>query len=182
MLDRSGKVLAYKPVARRPPARHASRGAEGIVETRTRGHRRGCCPINNHPLRAYATRLPHADSQQAAVLVVAVRRDHRDEALLEPPRPAGRSRTRSPVGDRSSGRTARTAPLRPVERYRAQAANIIAGEAGVRLQVPPDRDDEVTRLGHTLNATLDALEEALETERSFVNDASHELRTPLTVV
>jgi two-component system OmpR family sensor kinase len=81
------------------------------------------------------------------------------------------------VGDR----LARLA-LRPVERYRVQAADIIAGATGVRLDVPPGRDDEVTRLGHTLNATLDALEEALDRERRFVNDASHELRTPLTLL
>jgi two-component system OmpR family sensor kinase len=81
------------------------------------------------------------------------------------------------VGDR----LARLA-LRPVERYRVQAADIIAGATGVRLEVPPGRDDEVTRLGHTLNATLDELEEALDRERRLVNDASHELRTPLTLL
>lgn len=80
------------------------------------------------------------------------------------------------VGDR----LARLA-LRPVERYRVQAADIIAGKTGVRLDVLPGRDDEVTRLGHQLSDTLDALEGALDTERRFVNDASHELRTPLTL-
>jgi methyl-accepting chemotaxis protein len=61
------------------------------------------------------------------------------------------------VGERLARRA-----LQPIERYRAQAADIIAGAAGVRLDVPPGRDDEVSRLGHTLNATLDALEEALD--------------------
>ena len=72
--------------------------------------------------------------------------------------------------------------LRPVERYRAQADDIIAGATGVRLEVPPERDDEVTRLGHTLNTMLAALEGAVDRERRFVNDASHELRTPLTLL
>ncbi len=72
--------------------------------------------------------------------------------------------------------------LKPVERYRAQSADIIAGAARVRLDVPPDRDDEITRIGHTLNTMLDALERALATERRFVNVASHELRTPLTLL
>ena len=40
----------------------------------------------------------------------------------------------------------------------------------------------VTRLGHTLNDMLAVLEEAVERERHFVNDASHELRTPLTLL
>jgi signal transduction histidine kinase len=116
------------------------------------------------------------------VLVVAVRRDHRDEALLEllvqlSVAGIGALLVTAVVGER----LARLA-LRPVERYRIQAVSIIAGDTGVRLDVPPNRDDEVTRLGHTLNATLDALQNALETERRFVNDASHELRTPLTLL
>jgi signal transduction histidine kinase len=40
----------------------------------------------------------------------------------------------------------------------------------------------VTRLGHTLNEMLAELQEALDRERRFVDDASHELRTPLTLL
>lgn len=72
--------------------------------------------------------------------------------------------------------------LRPVENYRRQVAAIARGATGVRLDVPPQRDDEVTRLGHTLNHMLAALERAFEHERRFVNEASHELRTPLTLL
>ena len=181
VLDRSGKVLASSPSLGAHPL-VAPAVARKSLSKPVRKDIGRLLPINNHPLRAYATRLPHADSQQAAVLVVAVRRDHRDEALLEllvqlAVAGLGALLVTAAVGER----LARLA-LRPVERYRVQAANIIAGASGVRLQVPPDRDDEVTRLGHTLNATLDALEMALETERSFVNDASHELRTPLTLL
>src|SRR5204863_1669632 len=50
-----------------------------------------------------------------------------------------------------------------------------------RLPVPPI-DDELGRLGTTLNAMLGRLQEALERERRFVDDASHELRTPLSVL
>ena len=70
------------------------------------------------------------------------------------------------------------AALRPVERMRAEAAAISASEPGRRLPVPPS-GDEVARLGETLNAMLERLEEALERERRFVDDASHEIRTPL---
>jgi len=68
--------------------------------------------------------------------------------------------------------------LRPVESMRRQAAEITEADTGRRLPVPPARD-EIQRLGVTLNAMLDRLEDALERERRFVADASHELRTPL---
>ena len=46
----------------------------------------------------------------------------------------------------------------------------------------PPADDEIGRLGQTLNAMLARLEEAFQRERTFVSDASHELRTPLAVL
>ena len=45
----------------------------------------------------------------------------------------------------------------------------------------PPAEDELRRLGETLNEMLARLEEALERERRFVDDASHELRTPLAL-
>ncbi len=76
---------------------------------------------------------------------------------------------------------AATAALRPVEAMRARAAEISADEPEGRLPVPPTHD-EIARLGHTLNAMLERLAEALEHERAFVADASHELRTPLAIL
>ena len=73
------------------------------------------------------------------------------------------------------------AALRPVERMRAQAAELDARDAGAGLSVPGGRD-EVSRLGETLNGLLGRLHEAYERERAFVADAGHELRTPLTVL
>jgi heavy metal sensor kinase len=73
------------------------------------------------------------------------------------------------------------AALRPVEEMRSRAAEISSAEPGQRLPVPPS-DDEVARLGKTLNAMLERLGEASEHERAFVADASHELRTPLAIL
>ncbi len=73
------------------------------------------------------------------------------------------------------------AALRPVEAMRARAAEISSAEPDQRLPVPPT-DDEIARLGATLNAMLARLGEALEHERAFVADASHELRTPLAIL
>lgn len=73
------------------------------------------------------------------------------------------------------------AALRPVERMRAEAAGISADEPGGRLQIP-ETGDELARLGETLNDMLARLEQAIEHERRFVDDASHELRTPLGIL
>jgi signal transduction histidine kinase len=74
-----------------------------------------------------------------------------------------------------------TAALRPVEAMRRAAARISIDEPGKRLPVAPG-EDELSRLGTTLNALLARLEKALESERRFAADASHELRTPLSIL
>jgi len=71
--------------------------------------------------------------------------------------------------------------LAPVEAMRRRAADITLERSGERLPLPA-ADDELQRLGRTLNAMLDRLEASLQRERVFVADASHELRTPLAVL
>jgi two-component system, OmpR family, sensor kinase len=73
------------------------------------------------------------------------------------------------------------AALRPIESMRRRAAEISTSSLDARLPVPRG-DDEVSRLGRTLNEMLARLEDGLERERRFVADASHELRTPLTTL
>jgi two-component system OmpR family sensor kinase len=73
------------------------------------------------------------------------------------------------------------AGLAPIESMRRRAAAIQASAPGQRLPVPPT-DDELSRLGTTLNTMLDRLETAYARERTFVSDASHELRTPLAIL
>ena len=71
--------------------------------------------------------------------------------------------------------------LRPVEQMRSRAATISAGEADARLPLP-EAQDEIRRLGETLNEMLARLQVAFAREREFVADASHELRTPLAIL
>jgi signal transduction histidine kinase len=73
------------------------------------------------------------------------------------------------------------AALRPVESMRREAEAVSAAEPGRRLPLPPAQD-EISRLGQTLNVMLGRLESALAHERRFVSDASHELRTPLSAL
>ena len=179
LLDEQGRVLASgsevgtTPLLRPDQARRALAGPL-VADIGA------LLPVSRRPLRLLAG--PVTVAGQRRVLVVADRRDQRDEALREllaQLAAAGLAAlvVTAVVGDR----LARSA-LAPVERYRVQAAAIAAGATGIRLDVPPSRDDEVTRLGHTLNDVLAALERAVERERQFTQDASHELRTPLTLL
>ena len=82
--------------------------------------------------------------------------------------------------------------LRPVEDLRRRAAAIsgddLADAARTPLPVSPV-NDEIGRLGRTLNDMLDRIRqaqavqhEALELQRQFLADASHQLRTPLAII
>jgi len=71
--------------------------------------------------------------------------------------------------------------LRPVEAMRRKADEITEDAPGSRLPLGP-ADDEIARLGTTLNSMLGRLERAVERERAFVADAGHELRTPLAIL
>ena len=69
--------------------------------------------------------------------------------------------------------------LRPVDKMRAEMAEISGTNLGRRVR-EPDTGDEIDRLARTMNETLDRLEDAVRRQQRFVADASHELRGPLT--
>jgi two-component system, OmpR family, sensor kinase len=121
---------------------------------------------------------PATSGGSPIVLVVGASLGDRDEALAS-------LRTLMLIGGAAAllaasivGYALASSALRPVEAMRRRAAAISAGGPEERLPVPPAHD-ELRRLGETLNAMLDRLDQAIERERRFVDDASHELRTPL---
>jgi signal transduction histidine kinase len=72
--------------------------------------------------------------------------------------------------------------LSPLGRLTRAAAEIERTGNPRRRLPEPAGDDEIAHLAQTLNAMLQALERAQESERRFLADASHELRTPLTAL
>ncbi|MBZ5738885.1 sensor histidine kinase [Nocardioides mangrovi] len=177
VIGADGDVLAHGGAAPVRPMLPASR-LTGTDPTRTVDVGT-MLPISGAPYRLRVTAL---DDPSGAHLVVGVRRDHRDEALRELLAQLTAAGVTALVIASLVGYALARAALAPVERYRRRAEEVAAGAADLRLDVPSGRDDEVTRLGHTLNDMLAALEESLERERRFVTDASHELRTPLTLL
>ena len=178
VLDRSGAVVDHGG----PAGTAAMIGTRQLdrVGTSSRTFDIGdLLPASHAPHRLAVTPL---STSPGFYLLVGVRRDQRDEALREllaelSLAGLGALAVTALVGERLA-----RAALRPVERYRRRAEAIAAGAPGLRLEVPARRDDEVTRLGHTLNDMLASLDQALERERQFVNEASHELRTPITLL
>ncbi|NTU68828.1 MAG: HAMP domain-containing protein [Chlorobiaceae bacterium] len=71
--------------------------------------------------------------------------------------------------------------IRPVEEI-ISMAETINQESLERRIVLPRQQDELYRLGSTINGLLDRLQHAFQREKRFTADASHELRTPLAVV
>ncbi|MFD2720505.1 ATP-binding protein [Hymenobacter monticola] len=73
------------------------------------------------------------------------------------------------------------AALRPVARITRQAGRISATNLGRRLSEGNGRD-ELAQLAQAFNGMLAGLEQAFESQKSFLAHASHELRTPLTTL
>ena len=178
----AGEVLDATPLVRDPLLEKAeldrALGAATFVERASGGP-------EGEPIRLLA--VPVSDRGERVVVVVGVALDDKKEALsalrtLETIGLAAALILASGAGYWVSGLA-----LRPVDAMRRRAEEI-SGEPGRRLPVPPV-DDELGRLGETLNAMLGRIEsalaaqrEALAKERRFVADASHELRTPLTIL
>jgi signal transduction histidine kinase len=177
LLDARGRVVdATRPIGRRPlivpdDVRRALRMATFAD--------RPSVPGLNEPARLLAIRVTRGGAR--FVLVVGATRENRAETLRS-------LRTKlliaGPVAlllATGLGYLLAGTGLRAVDAMRRRAADISADRPGERLPVPP-ANDELRRLGITLNEMLARLEEALESERQFVADAGHELRTPLALL
>jgi signal transduction histidine kinase len=71
--------------------------------------------------------------------------------------------------------------LAPVDAMRAEVDRIEAADMSGRVR-SSSSDDEIAKLGLTLNRMLDRLEEASNRQQLFAAAASHELRSPLSTI
>jgi two-component system, OmpR family, sensor kinase len=169
VLDESGQVLGASagfssPSLLRPPEiPAAARGAQLIQRGKE--------------LRLYAMPLPNDHK----IVVTGVFLAERDEALDKLDDALAIGVPPALLLATLAAYLLAAAALRPVEQMRRRAATISTDELGKRLPLP-ESEDEIRRLGVTLNEMLDRLEDGLEHERMFVANASHELRMPLAVL
>lgn len=175
VIDAGGKVIDTTPQLGRRlllTAPELARAMRGTVLLERRGPFESTSRVLATPVTAQGQRL---------VVVVGASLGARDEALsgLLAQLLLGGPLALALASLVGYGLTA--AALRPVESMRARAALISGSDLGARLPVS-SADDEISRLGETLNAMLGRLEQAIRRERTFVADASHELRTPLALL
>ena len=173
VLGRDGTVIQSSPGLSGPVIR--TQELQGVQGPR---YLEATVATDEEPVKA---RLLGVPTERGAFVVVGTSLEHEDEALaaLRPLLLIGGPISLALVTGIVWILTG--AALRPVERMRAEAEALSLSEPGRRLPVPGTRD-EIARLGRTLNELLARLEEALDRERRFVDDASHELRTPLAVL
>jgi signal transduction histidine kinase len=176
LIAASGRVIDRTPGA---PARPlvspaviaaARRGAPATLDRRLAG---------DQPVRLLAE--PVRAQGQQLVIVVGQSLGERNLALSDL---AGVLLVGGPVAlllSSAMGYLLTGAALRPVERMRREAASISVADLDQRLP-SAGGNDELGRLGRTLNEMLTRIHAAVERERALVSDASHELRTPLAVL
>ncbi|HKF79665.1 MAG TPA: HAMP domain-containing sensor histidine kinase [Thermoleophilaceae bacterium] len=70
------------------------------------------------------------------------------------------------------------AALEPIRRFTNRTETLSAG-LDLSERIEADGKDELARLAHSFNTTLDSLERSVQAQRHLVADASHELRTPI---
>ena len=173
--DRTGHILCGNTTTTRlVDAATISEAADGTATREDVGH---LYPPATHPYRVVSNLVQSPDGP--VVVASAISKSKHDEALRELLLQLAIADLATLAAASLVGYGTARAALNPVERYRRAAED--AGGAPT-LPVDADKDDEVTRLGHTFNALLERIRQANERERQFLADASHELRSPLALM
>jgi len=178
ILDPWGRVVDAPPALRNRPIA----GAATVRRAATRGTtfvNRATVPTSDGETRLLAT--PVTVGGKRLVVVVGASLEAQEKSQHSLAALLGLAGLGALACAAAAGFGVVSAALAPMEAMRRRAGEIQATEPGARLPVPRAQD-EVHRLGETLNSMLDRLEDAFTRERQFVSDASHELRTPLAIL
>jgi two-component system OmpR family sensor kinase len=177
LLEQRGRVLD----GTRPLGSHALLGGRDLLRAQTEATflDRPSVPGLDEPARLLA--VPVSRGGRRLVLVVGATRENRAEALRSLRTELLIAGPIALVAATGFGYLLAGSGLRAVDAMRRRASEISADRPGERLPVPR-ADDELRRLGVTLNEMLARLEDGLERERGFVAEAGHELRTPLALL
>lgn len=178
VLDAQGQVLAATSALRGRPLLNG--GQLPAALRRTQLFTRGPTPPLTEGSRLLTTPIT-ASTHGRVVLIVGATLDERATALSNLAVLLALAGPLALIVASVAGYALASAALRPVELMRRRAAAVSASEPGRRLPLPP-ADDEIRRLGATLNDMLGRLEESFAREKKFVSNASHELRTPLATL
>ncbi|HEY0632046.1 MAG TPA: ATP-binding protein [Thermoleophilaceae bacterium] len=177
LLDARGHVLdATRPVGLQPLIRAAE---VRRALARPSSFDRPSVPGLDEPARLLAIRVTRGG--RPLVLVVGGTRENRAETLRSLRTELLIAGLIALVLATGLGYLLAGTGLRAVDAMRRRASEISADRPGERLPVSA-ANDELRRLGTTLNEMLGRLEAALARERGFVADAGHELRTPLALL
>jgi heavy metal sensor kinase len=178
VLDTRGRVLAATSLLRGSPLLRGNQLA--AARQRTQLLTRGSNPPLTEGSRLLSTPLS-TPMHGRVVLIVGATLDERSSALSNLAVLLALIGPLALIVASVAGYGLASAALRPVELMRRRAAAVSASEPGRRLPLPA-ADDEIRRLGATLNEMLARLEESFAREKAFVANASHELRTPLATL
>ena len=125
--------------------------------------------------------VPHGSGEGAVVIAIGQSLRDRNEALSSVVTSFLVGGVVALMAASGAGYLLARSGLAPVEAMRVRASQISARDDDTRLPLP-EADDQIRRLGETLNDMLGRLHASYLRERRFVDDASHELRTPLAII